>query len=89
MSDEIKEILDDLRNKDCYINNETTLTFDEAKQIEDYITNLQNITNGIETYLKKEIERLESGEQTPSIILITGKLNDVLDEFYELKEGKK
>ena len=41
MKEEIKEILDELRDKDCYINDETTLTFDEAKDILDYITNLQ------------------------------------------------
>ena len=45
MKDEIKEILDDLKNKDCYINDETILTFDEASLLLDYITNLQEQQN--------------------------------------------
>ena len=41
MNNEIKEILDDLRDEYCYLNNETILTFDEASLLLDYITNLQ------------------------------------------------
>lgn len=41
MTEEIKEIIDDLGNKDSYVNDITMLTFDEGKMIKDYITNLQ------------------------------------------------
>lgn len=41
MTEEIKEIIDDLGNKDSYVNDITMLTFDEGKIIKDYITNLQ------------------------------------------------
>jgi Mg2+ and Co2+ transporter CorA len=54
MKDEIKEILDDLGNKESYINDETILTFDEAKDILDYITNLQEKSNN----QTEEINRL-------------------------------
>lgn len=56
MKEEIKEILDELRDKDCYINNETTLTFDEAKDILDYITNLQEKYNEYKQRNEKAID---------------------------------
>ena len=51
------------------------------------IKRLNNIINEFEKYLINEIKRLENVEQTPSIILITGKIHDIYDELQKLKEG--
>ena len=49
------------------------------------IERLNNIINELEKYLIEEISRLENVEQTPTIILITGKVGDILDELRNLK----
>lgn len=41
MTEEIKEMLNDLKNKDSYVNDETILTFNEGNILYNYITNLQ------------------------------------------------
>ena len=61
---------------------------DEMCQKDKEIQRLNNIINEFEKYLINEIKRLESVEQTPAIVLITGKIHDIYDELQELKEGK-
>ena len=70
MKDEIKEILDTLENKECYINDEMLIYFDDAKLLLDYITNLQEelySTNQVVNELldvKEENERLKEENKT-------------------------
>lgn len=61
-----------------------------SKLQEDYgykteVDRLNNNWNKLEKYLIEEISRLENVEQTPTIILITGKVEDILDELRNLK----
>ena len=56
MNNEIKELLEDLKNEDCYVNNETTLKFDEAGSLLNYITNLQIIEQQYSTILSENAE---------------------------------
>ena len=57
----------------------------EEKELYDEVLKLNSDWNQLKTYLKNEIKRLQSVEQTSTIILITGKLTDVLDEMSEIK----
>ena len=58
MKDETKEILDILKNKECYINDDITLNINETKLLLDYITNLQEENNNLKEDFKRHIDRI-------------------------------
>ena len=86
--DEINEMLDDLRNKNSYINDETILTFDEAKLLLDYITNLQAIEQEhqrINGELREENKRLRETNKIFSERIISESNPD----YFQLREENK
>ena len=53
------------------------------------IEGLNNIINELEKYLINEIKRLKNVEQTPTIVLIIGKIHDIFDVLQQLKGEEK
>lgn len=86
MNEEIKEILDDLQNEDCYWidcgRKNTSLTDDEAHLLLNYIFNLQNrIDKAIEYIEKNKIQNYDG-----YYIMLEGDCNKVIDILKESGE---
>ena len=79
MNNDIKEILDTLGNKECYINDEMLIYFDDAKTLLDYITNLQKRFNALlETHkICDELEQEQDKEIARLNIIIDIKTNRI------------
>lgn len=68
--------------------NAITMLVNQNENKDKEIERLNNIVNELEKSLINEIKRLENVEQTPVIVLLTGKVYDIYDELKKLKEGK-
>lgn len=89
MTEEIKEIIDDLGNKDSYVNDITMLTFDEGKMIKDYITNLQQENEKLKYNARGQVNDYFKDKYADEVL----KKADLIKDFeltcyknYELKQ---
>lgn len=97
MNDEIKEILEDLRNKNMSVDD---LTHNDKTKLLDYITNLQNenerlrtVLNGSEEKRKKAIEwvkeHIETYQKNEIVILDWDNFSDPRNLLKILKGSDK
>ena len=61
----------------------------EVQSLNREIERLNNIINGLEKWLKEEVERLMTIEQSNNVIFLIGAYTEVLDKLQELKGSDK
>ena len=87
--EDVWELVDEIKRlKEEYMilqNASDEVEEEKGKEIE----RLNNIINGLEKWLKEEVERLMTIEQSNNVIFLIGAYTEVLDKLQELKGSDK